>query len=220
MDNIWSNTADPLVLPNGVINIEASAFRCAQYKSLTLPASLKYIGNFAFAGSNYKEDIWVEFNSKLTDGLVIPDSVEKIDSCAFANHPYLKEATIGKGVRELPSGMFMCCTNLSKIVIPHTVITVSDDAFVDCINLRVVIPESVSQIIKMGEWIKSKFGYPKSVTFEGLPPIGIMNCAFMKSKDILVPVEYRSQWAPYMGGTRWQGDFKCDAAERSDDYGY
>ena len=198
LDNIWSNTADPLVLPNGVINIEASAFRCAQYKSLTLPASLKYIGNFAFAGSNYKEDIWVEFNSKLTDGLVIPDSVEKIDSCAFANHPYLKEATIGKGVRELPSGMFMCCTNLSKIVIPHTVITVSDDAFVDCINLRVVIPESVSQIIKMGEWIKSKFGYPKSVTFEGLPPIGIMNCAFMKSKDILVPVEYRSQWAPYM----------------------
>jgi hypothetical protein len=49
----------------------------------------------------------------------------------------------------------------------------------------------------MGEWNKTNFGYPKSIIFEGLPPEGIVNCALMKSEEILVPIEYQSQWAPY-----------------------
>ena len=68
--------------------------------------------------------------SKLTDELVIPDSVETIGSYAFRNCSKLTSIAVGNNVTLISSYAFYNCTGLTgELVIPDSVETIGDRAF-------------------------------------------------------------------------------------------
>ena len=76
--------------------------------------------------------------------IVIPDSVENIDKCAFYATDSLTKVVIGDGVANIGSHAFWGCSGLTEIVIPDNVTSIGDYAFAYCGGLtEIVIPDGV-----------------------------------------------------------------------------
>ena len=198
--NSLSSEVGNVLLPNSVMTVGDRAFSGAVYERLTLSETLKYIGDSAFEGG-YVYDKWsnppYHFTSRLKGVLVIPQSVEFIGSYAFSNHPYLESIFLDAPITKLPSGIFSKCLGLKDIKLPNSLATIEGSVFLDCTNLTVTIPSSV---VKTEKGSSATIGKPKCIRFEGLPPHGILASGLLEAKEVLVPIEFKSQWSQYMSG--------------------
>ena len=78
--------------------------------------------------------------------IIIPDSVTKIDDCAFQNSA-LQEVTIPDSVTELGQCSFSACGNLEKVTLSKNLSVIPQDAFSICGSLKqITIPDSVISI--------------------------------------------------------------------------
>ncbi len=133
-----------------ITGIGADAFKGAKnVKSITLPASLQYIGDYAFYDCDY------------ITAVVIPDSVASIGTGAFQSCDELTSVTFSKGLTRIYDfafkdcakltdftlheglisigvGAFDGCKALTTVIIPTTVIEIGDTAFYGCSNLASV----------------------------------------------------------------------------------
>lgn len=102
------------------------AYECTSLKSVSMPESMTWIGDSAFAGCTGLKQ--VEFSPNLTtigpnsfyscNGLtsvVVPDKVTSIESLAFFGCLNLESITIPASVTNLDSTFVFGCTNLKKI---------------------------------------------------------------------------------------------------------
>ena len=132
-----------LTIPEGVKSIGSTAFY-GQYalETLTLPATLETIGNYAFSDCGITS-------------LTIPGSVTNIGRGAFSGCSNLKTVgPIGEGsnysfgwTNTIPEYAFTGCYNLTSVTIPNTVTNIGHDAFAWCDKLSFVsIPASVKTI--------------------------------------------------------------------------
>lgn len=105
--------------------------------------------------------------------IVLPDTLQTIDSQAFINCTSLKEIVIpdsvtykynslnrafsgctalttvvlGSGLTELAAYMFEGCTSLTSFTFPETVTTINGYVFFDCANIKsIVVPETVTNV--------------------------------------------------------------------------
>lgn len=150
-----------LVIDEGVTEIKSFAFyNCNTLTSVTVPASLKKIGNDAFKNcSKLKEwhissvaawcgvEIYNSFSSPLNGScepylngtpitdLVIPAGVEKINADTFSTCNKLITVNISEGVKEIGDSAFYNCTKLERITIPVSVTTIRSYAFQFCKSL-------------------------------------------------------------------------------------
>ena len=85
---------------------------------------------------------------EIKDGVaIIPDSVTKIDSCAFEDCAGLTSVVIPDSVTEIGFSAFKGCTGLNEITIPDSVTEIGKYAFSGCTGLTsVTIPSSVEKI--------------------------------------------------------------------------
>ena len=98
----------------------------------TIAASVKKIGDFAFADCGKLETI------------MIPDNVTEIGENAFLNCKGLKYITIGKGVTKIKERAFVGCSGLTSITIPDNVREMGGSLFWGCSSLTSIdIPENV-----------------------------------------------------------------------------
>lgn len=142
------SSAMTLILEYGVQGIDDYAFyynRAYNFSTLTIPNSVKYIGNYAFTEcGNFRTDL---------AHIIIPDSVKTIGRQAFSNCSKLGEITIGSGVEKLGSYAFYNCSNLSKITIKEGIRILGDTdsgyTFWNCPITTLEIPSSVTRI---GVW--------------------------------------------------------------------
>ena len=147
---------------NGVVydvtGIEAAFTDCAGLTSVTIPNSVKYIGDEAFKGCtgltsiiipNSVESIgWRSFCgcTGLTS-ITIPYGVTSIETDAFFRCTGLTSISISNSVTSIGQRAFACCTGLVNITIPNSVTVIDRDAFGGCSHLtRIVIPKSVTHI--------------------------------------------------------------------------
>ena len=159
------------VIFDGVSNLKsigANAFNgCGNLKSISLPSSVNYIGEYAFyycqklsskivIPSGVKKIEWNTFRfcSELTT-VVIPSSVDSIMTGAFGNCEKLSSATIPVGVKYIGMSAF-AQTALEDVVIPEGVTYIGDCAFYRCENLRSV---SIPSTIKIRELYENCFEY-------------------------------------------------------------
>ena len=91
---------EKVVVNEGVTEISDSAFSgCSKLTSLTLPSTLKYIGEYTFSNCGLKE-------------LTLPASVEEIGTYAFSYSENIEKVNIGNNVK-IGYDAFLGCTNLA-----------------------------------------------------------------------------------------------------------
>lgn len=136
-----------LIITFGVIEIADGAFKdCTGLTSVTIPSSVKIIGNYAFYGCiNLVEVIishgvtkignYAFYNCVKLIAITIPASVLIIGNYAFYGCILLVEVIISEGVTHIGKYAFGGCIKLISITIPASVIYLGDYAFCGCVCL-------------------------------------------------------------------------------------
>ena len=200
------------VIPEGIESIGEYAFSSSALESITLPASLKSIGEDAFS--------WCESLKSIT----IPASVENIDSFAFNCCTSLAEINVNKNnavydsrdncnaiIKTASNTLIIGCMNtvipegiesigeyafsgsaLESITLPASLKSIGEYAFSECFSLEsIIIPESVNSIEEYAfSWCESleSISIPESV--ESISEGVLYACSSLKS--IAVPESVKS----------------------------
>ena len=137
-----------LVIPDGVTTIKRYAF-CTNFRSVTIPPSVKEIESRAFIGSDYGRNY--------ADAIYLSDLAAwcKVTGCIwrvknlYLNGELVTDLVIPEGVTSIPAGIFNSFESITSVTIPNTVIEIGEAAFYACSNLKtVLISNSVTEIQK------------------------------------------------------------------------
>ena len=119
-----------------VVGIGKEAFQSsAIITSVTFPASIEYIDDYAFVDCIY-----------LTE-LNLPSNLVTIGMGAFQNCASLKKVTFSPSLVSIGDHAFANCSSLMNFSLPNTLLTIGDQAFLDCISLtKVTVPTTVIEL--------------------------------------------------------------------------
>jgi len=152
---------DHIEIPFGITEIGEQAFSNKSYlKKVSLPSSLKKIGNGAF------------YCSGLTR-LVLPDTVESIGAYSFSECDELEYVNLPLNLKSIGVGSFKN-TSLSEICIPPKILWIEAETFENCNWLKeVTFPNGLKGIhtSAFNNTILESIELPDSVEF-------IKSCAF------------------------------------------
>ena len=111
----WNNAPTSIKIPSTVTKINGSAFNNNwSLTKIEIPASVEYIGMWAFQWCGVVTEITFEEGSKL----------KKIDQSAFSCCQKVKEIVLPEGVETIGADAFGGCDDLESITIPSTVTTI------------------------------------------------------------------------------------------------
>ena len=145
IDNVLLNTCQKI---NGTTNILSGeytvkdgtriisdlAFSCSEITKITIPNSVKYIGQDAFS------DCFELKSVKLSN------SLETLGAYAFSGCRKLRSITIPESVKTIERYSFCECTELTDVTIENGVENIYGGAFINCKLSEVFIPDSVKYI--------------------------------------------------------------------------
>ena len=178
-------------------------YGCSKLTQITIPNSVKSIGNYTFIDCDALIAIHVEsgnpaycsidgilFNKEKTTLVryptgkpemtyTIPDGVTNIGDGAFYQCYALTQATLPSSVKSIGSSAFLSCSALTQVNIPNSVTSIGDNAFLGCSALtQVNIPNSVTSIgdnAFLGCYALTQITIPNSVTSIGEWVFGYCN---------------------------------------------
>lgn len=155
-------------IPDSITYIGNYAFNGTLINSVNIPASLKEIGEAAFAswemenitisesnnnyhiidGILYNKDISLLMQAPVhASDFIIPDTVYRIGDYAFQSCSKIKEIVIPESVISIGNYTFRECPYLSRVSFPKKLDTIGNGAFKNCYSLESIsIPDSVTQI--------------------------------------------------------------------------
>lgn len=127
--------ASAVTIEDGTTAIGANAFSNSSLKSVTIPDSVKTIGDYAFAESENLKS--VQFG----------DGVEAIGDYSFKNCSKIKFLYFHEALKSIGSGAFEGNTDLASVIFNEGITSIGNDSFAYCGGLKdVVISESVESI--------------------------------------------------------------------------
>ena len=127
-----------IIIPEGVETIDNYAFYCCEkLKSVTLPNTIRKIGDGAF------------WKCEQLASIVIPEGVESIGVYAFSECKKLETVTLPNTIKTIGEYAFYKCEQLTGIIIPEGVETIEPHAFSNCKNLKsVTLPDTLKETCK------------------------------------------------------------------------
>ena len=149
-----------LVIPDRIEGLPVTAIGyCAfrydsQLESISIPASINYIGNCAFDYCKNLKGVYISDLSAWCNATIVRHG----DSWASGSNPLFRAGNLylnGKLVTELvipddvtviQDGAFWGCTSIESIYIPAGVISINDFAFAGCINISRITVSSDNKI--------------------------------------------------------------------------
>jgi hypothetical protein len=174
-------------LPGNIISLGGTGnlgpfYKCNSLTSVTLPESVRTLGDYAFWGCSFLSNIsipqsvtsigdyaFLDCNS--ITSITLPDGVKHIGRGAFDRCRSLTCINIPKGVKEINSDVFSGCSSLNSITIPEGVTSIGGYAFLNCSSLNsIIIPEGVTSLGNLAFYGCSSltsFNIPRSVTSIG-----------------------------------------------------
>lgn len=131
-----ANSRIKYVIYKNTRSIAANAFyESKSLQEITIPDSVKYIGDSAFCGCSSLRKI------------TLPDSVSAISYNMFKNCSQLNTINLGKYTTEIKANAFNSCSMLKELKLPDSITEIQSEAFINCSNLiEITIPGNVSEI--------------------------------------------------------------------------
>ena len=148
-----------VVIENGVTNIGNYAFCSLPITSITIPKSVKKIGEGAFQYCSALTSITIPnsvtsigdwaFNGSGLTSIIIPNSITSIGWNTFSGCSSLTSVTIPNSVQNIGMFAFEGCSALTSVNIGNSVTSIDSYAFYRCPSLAsITIPNSVKSIGK------------------------------------------------------------------------
>ena len=135
-----------------VVGIADSAFsKCVKLQSVSIPVSVKKVGNKAFIECVSLEK--AEFAS--IEGLCQIEFKQKSSNpLSYANHLYINgkeiiNLIIPDGVTSICNGAFGGCSSITSVTIPESVTSIGMEAFNDCRGLKKAEFSSIESLCKI-----------------------------------------------------------------------
>ena len=119
----WCGLLTSVTIPNSVKSIGDNAFRSSRLTSVTIPNSVKSIGAGAFSDCSFLISV------------TIPNSITAIQNAVFRGCDVLTSVIIPNSVTRIESWAFQDCPVLTSIIIPNSITSVGPEAFAECTNL-------------------------------------------------------------------------------------
>lgn len=150
-----------VVVGEGITSV-AGLYNLDNLTSVTLPSSLRVIGNGAFSGCKSLSNITIPGGVKVinqyafsTCGLTevtLNEGVERINQDAFSSCQQLRHITLPQSLRKIGCEAFRQCENLEELVIPNGVDTLGRQMFEGCKGLkRLVFPDKQPSVVDRGQ---------------------------------------------------------------------
>ena len=194
-----------ILFDGDVITIGENAFGgeewgCDNLESISLPQTVKTIGNGAFFGCRNLRDITIP-NSIISIGnyafsdcnlfsFSIPNTIDRIPDDCFHDCANLTSVNIPNSIKSVGSCAFANCYSLISVSIPNSVTSIGNSAFSGCSSLTsIIMPNSVTYI-GSGAFSSCKsltsVTIPNSVTSIGSSTFS--NCSNLISVTIPEPI--------------------------------
>lgn len=187
MTNLISFLSDVLkfTIPDGVISIGNNAFVSSSLREISIPNSVRRIGDGAFSSCCSLRTI------------SIPKDVRTIGDNTFSSCSSLREISIPEGVTSFGNYAFQNCYLLEEISIPESVRSIGNGAFAGCKSLeKISIPKDVSNI---GEYVFNGCESLQEISIpEGVVSIGknaFFGCKLLREVTIPTSVSNIGEWA-------------------------
>ena len=154
-----------------------------EVRKITLPSSLKKIGDFAFYYCQKIEEIiipknvtsigeWAFCHCQSLESVEIPSSVTSIGDYAFIGCTNLASLELSYGIKSIGNGAFQGCTSLESVKLPNSIEFLGSEAFFECVSLTsITLPSNI----------------------EIVPPYFVANCSVLKSIEI--PASVKTVWS-------------------------
>ena len=154
-----------------------------EVRKITLPSSLKKIGDFAFYYCQKIEEIiipknvtsigeWAFCHCQSLESVEIPSSVTSIGDNAFIGCTNLASLELSYGIKSIGNGAFQGCTSLESVKLPNSIESLGSEAFLECVSLTsITLPSNI----------------------EIVPPYFVANCSVLKSIEI--PASVKTVWS-------------------------
>lgn len=135
--SLTDRTLTEYVLKEGTESVNAGLFsNCSNVKSISIPSSVEYIGDNAFAYCYALDSVY--YNAA---------NCTSTSSDLFYSCSSLKKVTFGNDVKVIPSNLFYDRTSLQTVEMGDSVVKIGDQAFYNCQSLQSInIPNSVDTI--------------------------------------------------------------------------
>ena len=145
-------------IENGVTSIGGSLFDSANIASIFIPDSVTRIESCAFVNCHYLSSIIIEGSLEIGFGAFSDtayfnnsdnwqNKVLYIGNCLIAAKSTIETCVVKQGTTVIADRAFYCCTSLTNIDLPNSLLIMGDEAFDGCSRLNnVIIPESVNAI--------------------------------------------------------------------------
>ncbi len=113
-------TIETVTLPDTIRSIGNMAFyQCASLRQVTIQEGVTSIGTCCFGGDPMLAEV------------TIPETVETVDDFAFLACVSLKEVSFGAALKKIGTSAFQMCATLSRVTLPETA-EIGENAFTDC----------------------------------------------------------------------------------------
>ncbi len=145
-------------IPYGVHAIDDEVFSDCPYESISIPDSVKRLGNCLFENSKALEKVKLpasitELPPYLFSGcsaltkVNMPDNLTEFPEGLFKDCTSLLEIPFRAGIKVLPQNVISGCTSIRSLIIPNSVTTVGPEAVADCTALEsVMFPAGIQKI--------------------------------------------------------------------------
>ncbi len=131
----WCYALKEIVIPESVMYIGSSAFKCCAMEHITIPANVTKIEDSTFS------------NCEKLKSITLPDTITSIGKYAFFECKNLTEFTVPKNIKKIEDSTFSGCEKLTKLSLPAGLTSIGIYAFSGCSQLDTIkIPRSVTSI--------------------------------------------------------------------------
>lgn len=165
---VGEDTVDYTFKPDGTVKLLRFNFGTNEYNLIEIPANRKQIDYNTDVGYIITDDEFSEIGREAfyltpVKQYVVPDTIKKIDSMAFACNSMMTQIQLSANLETMGSCVFEDCTALKEAVIPDSVMQMGTGTFSNCSSLE-------------------KVNFSKTV--KSIPANTFKNCASLKSFEV------------------------------------